>query len=318
MILKLVDYIFYSLFNLDSASKIVQVFHFFVYDTIKVVFLLFVMIVAISFLRTYLSEEKIKTSFNKKGISSYFYAAVFGSLTPFCSCSSIPIFFGFLKAGIPLGVMFSFLITSPLINEYLVVLMFGFFGIKITLAYIAVGILIGVVSGIILGKFNLEQYLSKDFQSKTNCCEVKVYAKKRERLIYGIEEAKKIVKKLILWIVAAVFLGSLIHNYVPEELIQEATSKTGVFSVPIVVILGVPMYGSCAAIVPIAVAFFEKGVPLGTALSFMMAVSALSLPQAVMLKRAMQNRLLILFFSITVLGIILIGYLFNFFQYYLI
>ena len=241
-------------------------------------------------------------------------------VTPFCSCSSIPIFFSFLEADIPLGIAFSFLITSPIINEYLVVLMFGFFGWKITLAYVIGGIAIGVASGIILGKMGLEKYLvsgifSSDLSAFTNGT---IYRNLKERILFGVNEALSIVKKLWVWILVGVGIGSLIHNYIPQEAVQGIISKAGFFSVPIATLIGVPLYGSCAAILPIAIVLFQKGFPLGTALAFMMAVSALSLPEAIMLRRAMRMQLIAIFFGITTLAIILIGYAFNLLQHILI
>ncbi len=248
-----------------------------------------------------------------------FYAALFGAVTPFCSCSSIPIFLGFLKAGIPLGVTFSFLITSPLINEYLVVLMLGFFGWKITLAYVISGLLIGVVVGRIIGTIDLERYLVSDLidEQAAKVDEVKrvVFT---DRLKFGWNEAVSITKKVWIWVLIGVGIGAAIHNYIPQEMIENIMSKTGIFSVPIATLLGVPMYGGCAAIVPIAVVLFQKGIPLGTALSFMMAIAALSLPEAIMLRRAMKLPLIGIFFGITTLAIIAIGYLFNLLQRVLI
>jgi uncharacterized membrane protein YraQ (UPF0718 family) len=273
------------------------------------------MISIIGFLRSFLSQEKIKSwIIGKKGWGNFF-AALFGAITPFCSCSSIPIFFSFLEAGIPLGVTFSFLITSPLINEYLVVLMIGFFGWKITLAYCISGMFIGIISGIILGRMHLEKYIEKDIVSADTegACEI---SKKgiKQRILFGINEANCVIRKLWIWVLVGVGLGALIHNYVPQEIVQAIISKTGIFSVPIATLIGVPMYGSCAAIVPIAVVLFQKGFPLGTALAFMMAVAALSLPEAIMLRRAMKLKLIFIFFSITTLGIIFTGYLFNLLQ----
>jgi uncharacterized membrane protein YraQ (UPF0718 family) len=310
-----VDWFTNSLLKLDPDSRLAATLNFFLYDSVKIILLLFVLISAIGFLRSFVSEQKIKTWIARKKASGNFFASLFGAVTPFCSCSSIPLFISFLKAGIPLGVTFSFLITSPLINEYLVVLMLVFFGWKITLAYIISGMAIGIISGIILGKMKLEKYLEKDIvvgNSQQNC-EIKFKGMK-QRVIFGIEEAGCIVKKLWIWVLIGVGLGALIHNYVPQELVQSIISKTGIFSVPIATIIGVPMYGSCAAIVPIAVVLFQKGFPLGTALAFMMAVSALSLPEAILLRRAMKLKLIVIFFGITTLGIIFTGYLFNLLQ----
>jgi len=273
------------------------------------------MIGLIGFLRTYISQNKIKKwlAGKREGIGNIF-AALFGAITPFCSCSSIPLFIGFLEAGTPLGITFSFLITSPLINEYLVVLMWGFFGWKITLLYILAGLLIGISSGMILGRMKLEKNLVKDLITNREKLKQKRITILKQRVKFGLDESLSIIKKLWLWIIVAVGLAAAIHNYIPEETIHNLISNLGMFAVPIAVLLGVPMYGSCIAIVPIALVLFEKGIPLGTALAFMMAISALSLPEAIILRRAMNLKLIAVFFGIVTVSIIIIGYLINILQ----
>ncbi|MBL7054854.1 permease [Candidatus Woesearchaeota archaeon] len=308
-----IDWAVYSILGLNPETRLAQAINFFIYDSIKIILLLFVMISIIGFLRTYISQQKIKKWLSgRKGGAGNLIASLFGAVTPFCSCSSIPIFLSFLEARIPLGITFSFLITSPLINEYLVVLMFGFFGWKITALYVTSGILIGTISGLILGKMNLEKHLVKDLIAKNSS--VKNTGNHKNimgRVLFGLKEARSIVGKLWLWVLVGVGIGALIHNYIPQEIIQNMISKTGIFAVPIAVILGIPMYGSCAAIVPVAVVLFQKGIPLGTVLAFMMAVSALSFPEAIILRRAMKLKLIAIFFGIVGLAIILTGYLFN-------
>jgi len=315
MLQLIVDWLVYALFKLDPQAKWVQAVNFFIYDAVKILLLLFVLISIIGLLRSYLPAAKIKQWLAGRKVFPNFLAALFGAITPFCSCSSIPIFISFLKAGVPLGVTFSFLITSPLINEYLVILMLGFFGFKITFLYLLSGMFIGVVSGLILGKMKLERYLVKDLinQEAQDCAE-RILKGFRSRLWFGVEEASLIVIKLWPWVLIGVGLGALIHNFVPQELVQNLMTKAGFFSVPIATLMGVPLYGSCAAIVPIAVALFQKGFPLGTALAFMMAVAALSLPEAIMLRRAMHLKLIAIFFTVTSAAIIFTGYLFNFLQ----
>lgn len=310
-----VDWFIFSLLKLDSTSRITEVVSFFIYDSIKILFLLFMMISVIGFFRTFLSAAKVEGWLTGKGALANFLASLFGAVTPFCSCSSIPLFISFLDAGIPLGVGFSFLITSPLINEYLVVLMIGFFGWKITLAYIISGMAIGIIAGIILGRINLEKYIEKDIVAGNTleACQANPRGI-RQRIMFGLNDAVCVVRKLWIWVLMGVGAGAFIHNYVPQEAVQFIANKAGLFSVPIAVAIGVPMYGSCAAIVPIAVVLFQKGFPLGTALAFMMAVAALSLPEAIMLRRAMKLKLIIIFFGITALGIIFTGYLFNLLQ----
>ena len=319
MLRLIADWIVYSLLRLPSGSLLAEAVSFFIYDSLKILILLYGMIAFIGFLRTYLPQEKIRGWIGEKKGWGNFFASVFGAVTPFCSCSSIPIFLSFIKAGIPLGIAFSFLITSPLINEYLLVLMLGFFGWKITVAYIISGMTIGIFCGIILGRMKLEVHLVEDMlpQDFSGLPEAARHGF-RARMAFGLYEANITLKKLWIWILAGVGVGAFIHNYVPQETIQALIGKAGIFSVPIATLIGVPLYGSCAAIVPIAVVLFQKGVPLGTALSFMMAIAALSLPEAIMLRRAMKLPLIAIFFGITTLGIIFTGYLFNLLQAVLI
>ena len=315
MLQLIIDWLVYSLLGFAADSKLGGVINFFLYDSIKILLLLFFMIAVIGFIRSYISQNKVKAWISNKKAFGNLFASLFGSITPFCSCSSMPIFLSFLEVGIPLGVTFSFLITSPLINEYVVIIMLGLFGWKITLAYVLSGILIGVISGIILGTMRLDRYLVKGLVSPdTHPLQERTYKGLKERVIFGLEEAKLITKRLWVWVLLAVGIGSLIHNYIPQETIHGIINKTGPFSVPIATVLGVPMYGSCAAIVPIAVVLFRKGVPLGTALAFMMATVALSFPEAVILRRAMKLQLIMIFFGVTAIAIIITGYLFNMLQ----
>ncbi|MBW3004565.1 permease [Candidatus Woesearchaeota archaeon] len=319
MLQSLVDWLLYTAAGLHPHTKLAESLNFFIYDSIKIMLLLFIMIAAIGFLRTYLPQKKVKKWIgSRQGIFGNILAALFGAITPFCSCSSIPIFLSFLEAGIPLGATFSFLITSPIVNEYLVVIMLGFFGWKITAAYVASGVFIGIIAGLILGKMGLEKHLAKDLVTLPSKLEEKKHRRIRDRINFGLHEATSIVRKLWIWILIGVGVGAVIHNYVPTEFIQAVVSKGGVLSVPFAVIAGVPMYGSCAAIVPIAVVLFQKGLPIGTALAFMMATAALSLPEAVILRRAMNLKLILIFFGVVTLAIILTGYLYNVLQAILI
>jgi len=306
-----IAWVLYSAIGL-SHERWVEALEFFVYDSVKILALLFFMIAAIGIIRTYLPQSKIQKWISGKYGTGNLAASGFGAITPFCSCSSIPLFLTFVKGAVPLGVAFSFLITSPLVNEYLVALMLGFFGWKITLAYVASGMLIGTFAGIILGRMGLEKYLVRDVAGAK--LKDEKYTTFRKRVRFGTDEALGIVKKLWLWVLVGVGIGALIHNYIPAEAIQAVVDKGGVFAVPLAVVLGIPMYGSCAAIVPIAVALFDKGVPLGTALAFMMATAALSLPEAVILRRAMQLKLIGVFFAVVGIGIIFTGYIFNVLQ----
>jgi uncharacterized protein len=319
MIQSSIDWMFYNILRLDDNSKIVQSLNYFIYDSIKIMLLLFFMIAIIGFLRTYLPQKKVKSWLNNRvPIVGNFAASFFGAITPFCSCSSIPIFISFLEAGVPLGLAFSFLITSPIVNEYLVVLMFGFFGWKITLAYVLSGILIGVISGAILGNMKLEKYIEKDLISKNIRIKNIKYSNIKQRIRFGLNEANSIVKKLWFWVLIGVAVGAIIHNFIPESAVHYILGKGGIFTVILAVLIGVPLYGNCAAIVPIAVALFDKGFPIGTALAFMMAVSALSFPEAIILRRAMKLKLIAIFFGTVTLAIIITGYLFNYLQGFLL
>lgn len=304
------DYVVYSILLLEPGTQLADALNFFIYDSLKIIILLFLMIFAMAFLRTYISRKRITSALSGKryGLGNI-AASGFGAITPFCSCSSIPIFMGFLEAGVPLGVSFSFLITSPLVNEYIAVLMLGYFGPQVAVAYVIVGMLAGILGGIALGRMGLDKYVEKDIVNAKS--KEKKYKSIRERLDFSLKEAKTILAKLWLWILAGVGLGALIHGYVPDELIDSAVSSAGIFAVPIAVLIGIPIYANCSAVVPIAAAIFQKGAPLGTALAFMMATAALSLPEAIILRRAMKLKLLALFFGSVALGIIIIGYLFN-------
>jgi uncharacterized membrane protein YraQ (UPF0718 family) len=311
MLTQLLDSLLYGAFAFDPESRLAGALHFFLYDTVKIFLLLAVMIFAIGFVRTWLPEARLKQWMGRGGLWGNAIAALFGAITPFCSCSSIPIFISLLKAGVPLGVTFSFLITSPIINEYLVVIMAGEFGLPITVAYVSSGLLIGILGGAVLGRLKLEKYLEADIIAAAHVDSEVVEHTWGSRLRYGWDEAVTVIRQIWLWVIIGVGIGAFIHNYVPQETIHSLMAATGVFSVPIATALGVPMYGSCAAIVPIAVVLFQKGIPLGTALAFMMAMAALSLPEAIMLRRTMRLKLIAIYFGITTLAIIFTGYLLN-------
>ena len=319
MLLNFSQWFAFDVLRFDPASRWGGMVQFFVYDTVKITALLVVLIFIIGVIRTFIPARRIRQFMTLPGGLGYVAAAIFGAVTPFCSCSSIPIFFAFLKAGVPLGVTFSFLITSPLVNEYVFVLMVGFFGWKVALLYALSGIVMGIACGLILGRMKLERHLVEDVTVPVELDEDKgSFVHFADRIKFGWSEAMSILKKIWVWVLAGVALGAVIHNYVPQSMIDAVMATTGVWSVPLATIIGVPMYGSCAAIVPVAVALFQKGVPLGTALAFMMAVSALSLPEAIMLRRAMRLPLILIFFAITTAGIIITGYVFNIVQVWLI
>ncbi|MBU0762393.1 MAG: permease, partial [Candidatus Altiarchaeota archaeon] len=280
-----VETLVYSVLGLDAGSGLGQAVNFFVYDSVKIIILLYAMVFGIGVFRTYIPNSKIKKALTggQMGLG-YFAASFFGAVTPFCSCSSIPIFMGFLKAGIPLGVAFTFLVTSPLINEYLIVLMLSYFGVKVTATYVVFGVLLGVSAGVLINHLRLEKHIEKGFRGAANHKDV-IYRSFVDRVSFGFSEANDIVLRLWKWVLLGVGAGAAIHGFVPEELIHSVLERTGLLSVPLAVVLGMPIYANCAAVVPIAVVLFQKGVPLGTALSFMMSTAALSLPEAIILRR---------------------------------
>jgi len=300
--------------GLEPASKLGAATHFFIYDAAKIFLLLAGMIFAVGVGRTWIREEALERRMSRGGLWANALAAVFGAVTPFCSCSSIPIFISLMKAGVPLGAAFSFLVTSPLINEYLVVLMAGEFGVPITLAYVVSGLGIGIGVGAVIGRMGLEHHLERDISAPTVTGNSGPDMPWRERLRRGGAETASVLRQIWAWVLLGVAAGAAIHNYVPQETVHSVMREAGWLSVPAATLLGVPMYGSCAAIVPVAVALFQKGIPLGTALAFMMAMAALSAPEAIMLRRAMRLPLIAIFFAVTSVAIMAIGYLFNWLQ----
>lgn len=308
------DWCVYSVFGLDSATKVGTSVHFFVYDTVKIYVLVLGIVAVIAFLRTFLPPHKVKEALGKQkfGIGNL-AASMLGAVTPFCSCSSIPLFVGFLEAEVPLGIAFSFIITSPLVNEVVFVLMAGMFGWKIAFLYALFGIVLGVVAGLILGKMKLEkEVILKKGDAKVESLHLDYLPKSFEgKIQFAFHESFKTFKKLWLVIAIGVGVGAAIHGYVPAEFFQQYLGVNSFLAVPIATLIGIPIYAGCSSLVPIVFALVGQGIPLGTALAFMMAIAGLSLPEAIMLKKVISFKLLALFFGIVAMGIILIGYLFN-------
>ncbi len=297
--------------GLGADSALGQAVLFFVHDSLKIFLLLAGMVFVLGVVRTWLPEQKLKHWMSRGGLGGNFVAALFGAITPFCSCSSIPIFISLLKAGAPLGVTFSFLLTSPIINEYLVVLMAAEFGLPVTVVYVAAGLTIGTLVGALIGRAGLESHLETDLVAPSSCGASEAPRTMADRIRFGWGEAVTVIRQVWLWLLAGVALGALIHNFIPQEAVQRVVGTAGFLAVPAATLLGVPMYANCVAIVPVAAALFGKGIPLGTALAFMMAMAALSLPEAVMLRRVMKLPLIAIFFGSTALAIIAVGYLLN-------
>lgn len=313
----LADWLSYSLFGLVPESHLGVAVNFFVYDSLKILILLLVINYLMAIVRYYLPIEKLRDFLASRkwyGLD-YLLAALFGTITPFCSCSSIPLFIGFLEAGIPLGVTLSFLITSPLVNEVAVVLFFSIFGWKITVLYIISAVILGVISGIILSRLKLEKYVAdyvwkiknKKLKSQENKEQISVLAK------MFWQEGFVLTKKITPYVLIGIAVGAMIHGFVPAGFFEKYITAENLFAVPIATIVAVPMYANAVGVIPIMQSLVAKGIPIGTAMAFMMAVVGLSLPEALILKRVMKMKLLIYFFAITTLNIIIIGYLFNIF-----
>jgi uncharacterized membrane protein YraQ (UPF0718 family) len=318
MLSDLLDEILFNWLSLNKDSQIGEAVHFFLYDMIFISFLLVVITILMGILNSYFPVEKVKKKFEGKkmyGLDNL-SASLLGAITPFCSCSSIPLFIGFVSGGIPLGVTLSFLITSPLINEIALAVIWGMFGYKVALSYLFSGVLLGTFLGWFMGKLKLEKYLEpwvlEKIESTKSIIETETKKQSlKDRMPTIINDAYKIFKGIILYVLFGVSIGALIHGFVPIDFFEQYLSKENLFAVPIATILGIPMYTNATGVLPIIHGLVDKGVPLGTSLAFMMGVVGLSFPEAVMLKKVMKPKLLLLFFSFVGLSIIGIGYLFN-------
>lgn len=310
---KMVDSLVYGVFALDASTQKAQALHFFIFDTVKIYILLISIIFLISFLRTYFNTEKIRAYLQRRStFMGNILAALFGIITPFCSCSAIPLFLGFMQARIPMGITFSFLISSPMNNEVAIALLFGLFGWKITALYIGFGLLVAIVGGYVIGKLKLERYvLIPVTPMEGELEEVQISLSFTKRLMEAWQNTAEIFSKIYLYVLLGVGVGAWIHGYIPTEMIVAYTGENRWYSVPLAVLMGVPMYASAASVMPLIEVLTSKGMLLGTALSLMMAITALSLPEALILKRILHIKLIAIFFGIVALGIMGVGYLFN-------
>jgi len=300
-------------FKLDAAAGVGSSVHFFIYDVIKILILLSFMIFLISFIRSYFSPEKTKrilTHFG--GAKANAMASVLGIVTPFCSCSSVPLFIGFVEAGIPLGVTFSFLITSPIVNEAAFAILLAAFGWKIAVIYVITGVLVGIFGGLIIGKLKMEKYVEEYVYKMQMKAVAEMESSLGDRLSYAWDQVKAIIKKIWLFLLIGIGIGAAIHGWAPADLLVKYAGPNNPFAVVVAVILGIPLYSNALGTIPIAEALIYKGVGLGTALSFMMAVTALSFPEMVLLRKVIKPKLIAAFIIITGIGIVLVGYLFNF------
>lgn len=319
MIQQFADWFVYGVLEFSPDTHLGEAVNFFIYDSIKILFLLYVISLVMGVVNAYFPVDKLRTYLSTKKLYGlqYLFAALFGALTPFCSCSSIPLFIGFVRGGIPLGVTFAFLITSPLVNEVAIAMFLGAFGLKVTVIYAVSGVLLGVVGGAVLGRFRLERFLSPWVREMLNESEAETQEWQAgktpfsKRLPSILHDAWGIVKGVVLYVIIGIGIGAAIHGYVPEGFFEEYLSKGNWWAVPLAVICAVPMYANAAGIVPVIQVFVAKGIPLGTAIAFMMAVVGLSLPEAALLKKVMTWKLIGIFFATVTAFIILSGYLFN-------
>ena len=306
-------------FGLDTAQRLGGSVHFFIYDVIKIFILLSVLIFGISYVQSYFPPERTKRILGRfKGVWANILGALLGTVTPFCSCSSIPLFIGFTGAGLPIGVTFSFLISSPLVDLASVLLLASIFNWRIAIAYVLVGLALAVAGGTLISKLRLEKYVEPFvFRNAVPDVEEAVMTR-RDRLAYVWDQVKAIIQKVWLYILVGVAIGAAIHNWIPQNIIAAILGKGNAFSVLLATAVGVPMYADIFGTLPIAEALVGKGVGIGTVLSFMMAVTALSLPSMILLKKVVKTRLLTIFASIVTAGIVVMGYAFNAFGYWFI
>lgn len=307
---------FLNSIGIDISTQLGGSLHFFLYDVIKIMILLTTLIYSISYIQSYFPPERTKKILGKhNGISANILSALLGTVTPFCSCSSIPIFMGFTSAGLPVGVTFSFLISSPLVDMGSLILLMSIFGVEVAIVYVIFGLVLAVIGGYVLEKMGMEKYVEQFIKDAPSIHSQEDKLTSKQRRDYAKEQTIETVKKVYLYVLIGVGIGALIHNVIPEAFIQIILGSNNPFSVILATLVGIPMYADIFGTIPIAEALFAKGVGLGTVLSFMMAVTALSFPSIVMLKRAVKPKLLTAFVGIVAFGIILIGYFFNAFQY---
>lgn len=308
-----------KVFGLSMETRLGGSIHFFIYDTIKIFILLSALIFLISYIQSYFPPERTKKLLGgMKGIKGNILGALLGTITPFCSCSSIPIFIGFASAGLPVGIIFSFLISSPLVDLASMLILTSFFGIKIAIAYVVVGLILAVAGGTIIDKLKLEKYVEGYVKEIENVDLEPMDMTREDRISYSKDQVKDIIKKVWLYVLIGVGIGAAIHNWIPQSVVENVVGVNNPFAVLLATAIGIPMYADIFGTIPIAEALFAKGVGVGTVLSFMMAVTALSLPSMILLSKVVKPKLLGIFISIVAVGIIIIGYLFNAISFILI
>lgn len=310
---------FLTMLGFDITTRFGGSIQFFLYDVIKITVLLCTLIFLISYIQSYFPPERSKKILGKfHGIKANIVSALLGTVTPFCSCSSIPLFIGFTSAGLPIGVTFSFLISSPMVDLGSLVLLMSVFGVKVAIAYVIIGLIIAVLGGTLIEKLHMDQYV-EDFIKNASSVEIdSPNLTRKDRIEFAKEQVSDTFKKVFPYILIGVGIGAFIHNWIPEDWIKAILGSNNPFGVIIATLIGVPMYADIFGTIPVAEALLVKGAQLGTILSFMMAVTTLSLPSMIMLKKAVKPKLLALFISICTIGIIIVGYIFNIFHIFLI
>jgi len=306
------DYIVFTLIGLVPGSRSGESLNFFIYDTLKIFLLLTTIIFVVAIIRSSFPPERTKRILShKREYIGNVMAALLGIVTPFCSCSAVPLFIGFVESGVPLGVTFSFLISSPMVNEVALIMLWGMFGWKIALIYIGSGLLVAIFAGIVIGKLKMEKYV-QDYvwEMQVGNSEIQVMTF-REKIDYARKYTLDLLKKIWPYVVVGVGIGAFIHGYVPQDFLARWAGRDNPFAVPLVVAMGVPLYASAAGVVPIVSALVEKGMSMGTVLAFMMAVTALSLPEMIILRKVLKLPMLGVFIGIMTVTIIAVGYLFN-------
>ncbi len=307
-----VDWLTYAVMDLSRTSHLGSAINFFIYDTLKIFFLLVVIIFIVAIIRSFFPPERTRKALARvPGYLGNIAAATVGIATPFCTCSAVPLFIGFIEAGVPLGVTFSFLVASPVINEVALVLLWGLFGWKVALLYISSGLVIAIVSGLVIGRLRLEAWVEEYvYQIKAGETEVAVPSW-RQRIAYARGYVGEILRRVWPYVLGGIAVGAFIHGYAPADLLLRMAGKSNPFAVPVAVLIGVPLYSNAAGVIPIVQVLMEKGMAMGTALAFMMAVTGLSLPEGIILRKVLKPRLLATFFGVVAVAIIITGYLFN-------
>ncbi len=312
MLKNLADYLVFTLFGLVPGTRAGEALNFFIYDTVKIFLLLSTIIFAVAIIRSSFPPERTKRilSHNREYVGNVM-AALLGIVTPFCSCSAVPLFIGFVESGVPLGVTFSFLISSPMVNEVALIMLWGMFGWRIALIYIGSGLLVAIVAGIVIGRLKMEKYVQEYvWELQVGSSEIPVMTF-QEKIDYAREYTLGLLKKIWPYVIVGIGLGAFIHGYVPQDFLARWAGRDNPLAVPVAVALGVPLYSNAAGVIPIVQALTAKGMAIGTVLAFMMAVTALSLPEAVILSNVLKKPLLATFFGIVATAIVIVGYLFN-------